>query len=138
MNHSMRTLLVLLGLISSTTLFAQVKVTTQISSDANTGKQLIQATVTGGSGQYSYAWGLNTPGVVPPNTASEFLLAPAQEAEYIVFVKDKQTGASAYATVAVKALATNEKHLIGIPGEDYKVNLRYLNTEAPLAIPSRK
>jgi hypothetical protein len=127
MKYSMRTLLVLAGLISSTTLFAQVKVTTQISSDASTGKQLIQAMVTGGSGQYSYAWGLSTPGVVPPNTASEFLLAPAQEAEYIVFVRDKQTGVSAYTTVVVKTLAVNEKHMLRMPGEG-KLNLGYSAT----------
>ena len=134
----MRTLLVLVGLASSTTLLAQVKVTTEITGDAVTGKQLIQAKVTGGSGNYSYAWGLTTPGAVPPNNASEVLLVPAQEAEYIVFVRDKETGGSAYSTVVVKALAMNEKHLIRMPGEDYKMKLRYSATEALPASPTRK
>ncbi|NEU70063.1 hypothetical protein GK091_24515 [Spirosoma agri] len=125
MKYSMRTLLMLMGLISSTTLLAQVKVTTEVSGDAATGKQLIQAKATGGSGKYSYAWGLTTPGAVPPNDASEVLLVPAQEAEYIVFVRDKETGASAYSTVVVKTLTGNEKHLIRMPGEDYKMNYRY-------------
>ncbi|WP_461102771.1 hypothetical protein [Spirosoma koreense] len=38
----MRTLLVLVGLASSTTLWAQVRITTAISGDAATGNQLIQ------------------------------------------------------------------------------------------------
>ncbi|WP_420148603.1 hypothetical protein [Spirosoma sp.] len=130
MKHSMHTLLILVAVACSTTLFAQVKVTTQITGDATTGKQLIQATVSGGSGQYSYAWGLNSPGVVPPNNASEVLLAPAQDAEYIVFVRDKQTGASAYSTIAVKAPVVNEKHLIRMPGEDYKMKYHYIGTGA--------
>ncbi|AUD05961.1 hypothetical protein CWM47_31415 [Spirosoma pollinicola] len=138
MKHSMRTLLVLMGLISSTTLLAQVKVTTEVSGDAATGKQLIQAKAIGGSGKYSYAWGLTTPGAVPPNNASEVLLVPTQEAEYIVFVRDKETGASAYSTVVVKTLAVNEKHLIRMPGEDYKMNLRYSATGALPASPVRK
>jgi hypothetical protein len=138
MTYSMRTLLVLVGLISSTTLLAQIKVTTEITGDASTGKQLIQATATGGSGKYSYAWGLTTPGAVPPNNASEVLLVPAQEAEYIVFVRDKETGASAYSTVVVKALAVNEKHLIRMPGEDYKMKLRYSATGALPASPTKK
>ena len=123
----MQTLLVLLGLISSTTLLAQVKVTTQINGEPINGKQLIVATVTGGSGNYSYAWGLNSPGVVPPNNASEVLLVPAQDAEYIVFVRDKQTGVSAYSTIVVTGAAVNEKHLISMPGKDYKVNLHYMS-----------
>ncbi|MVM29927.1 hypothetical protein GO755_07780 [Spirosoma sp. HMF4905] len=126
----MHTLLVLVGVACSTTLFAQVKVTTQINGDATTGKQLIQATATGGSGNYSYAWGLNTPGVVPPNNASEVLLVPAQDAEYIVFVRDKQTGVSAYSTILVKAPVVNEKHLLKIPGEDYKMKFQYSATGA--------
>ena len=134
----MRTLLVLVGLISSTTLLAQVKVTTEVTGDAATGKQLIQAKATGGSGNYSYAWGLTTPGAVPPNNASEVLLVPAQEAEYIVFVRDKETGASAYSTVVVKTLAVNEKHLIRMPGEDYKMKFRYSATGALPASPVRK
>jgi hypothetical protein len=129
MKHSMRTLLVLMGLTSSTTLLAQVKVTTEISSDAGTGKQLIQVKATGGSGKYSYAWGLTTPGNVPPNNASEVLLVPSQEAEYIVFVRDKETGASAYSTVVVKTLAVKEQHLLRMPGEDYKLKLRYSATK---------
>lgn len=125
----MRALLVLTGLISSTTLLAQVKVITEVSGDAATGKQLIQAKATGGSGKYSYAWGLTTPGAVPPNSASEVLLVPAQEAEYIVFVRDNETGASAYSTVVVKTLAVNEKHLIRMPNEG-KLRLRYSATGA--------
>ncbi len=132
----MRTLLVLIGLVSSTTLLAQVKVTTEVVGDATSGKQLIQAKAIGGSGKYSYAWGLTTPGAVPPNNASEVLLVPAQEAEYIVFVQDKETGASAYSTVVVKALAVNEKHLIRMPGEDYKVNYHYSNS-ATGALPAQ-
>ncbi|SFD88252.1 hypothetical protein SAMN05216167_10857 [Spirosoma endophyticum] len=138
MKYSMRTLLVLAGLVSSTTLLAQVKVTTEVSGDAATGKQLIQAKATGGSGKYSYAWGLTTPGAVPSNNASEVLLVPSQEAEYIVFVRDKETGASAYSTVVVKTLAVNEKHLIRMPGEDYKMKLRYSATGALPASPARK
>ncbi|GAB3557515.1 hypothetical protein GCM10027577_46740 [Spirosoma fluminis] len=138
MKYSMRALLVIVGLISSTTLFAQVKVTTEISGDATTGKQLIQATVTGGSGHYSYAWGLNTPGAVPSNNASEILLVPAQDAEYIVFVRDKQTGASAYSTIAVKAPVVSEKHLIRMPGEDYKTKFRYMATGALPINPAKK
>lgn len=130
MKHSIHTLLVLAGVVCSTALFAQVKVTTQINGEPTTGKQLIQATVTGGSGNYSYAWGLNTPGVVPPNNASEVLLVPAQDAEYIVFVRDKQTGASAYSTIVVKAPVVNEKHLIRMPGVDYKMTFRYMATGA--------
>lgn len=129
MKHSMRTLLVVMGLISSTTLLAQVRVITEVSGDAVTGKQLIQAKATGGSGKYSYAWGLTTPGAVPPNSASEVLLVPAQEAEYIVFVRDNETGASAYSTVVVKTLAVNEKHLIRMPGEG-GLRLRYSATGA--------
>ena len=129
MKHPMRTLLVLMSLISSTTLLAQVKVTTEVSGDTGTGKQLIQAKATGGSGQYTYAWGLTTPGAVPPNNASEVLLVPSQEAEYIVFVRDKETGASAYSTVAVKTLAVKEQHLLRMPGEDYKLKLRYSATK---------
>lgn len=129
MKHSMRTLLVLTGLISSTTLLAQVKVITEVSGDAATGKQLIQAKATGGSGKYSYAWGLTTPGAVPPNSASDVLLVPAQEAEYIVFVRDNETGASAYSTIVVKTLAVNEKHLIRMPNEG-KLRLRYSATGA--------
>ena len=125
MKYSMRTLLVLMGLINSTTLLAQVKVTTEVSGDAGTGKQLIQVKATGGSGKYSYAWGLTTPGAVPPNNASEFLLVPAQEAEYIVFVRDKETGDSAFSTVVVKKLAVSEQHLIELP----KLRLGYLPTE---------
>lgn len=128
MKHSMRTLLVLVGLISSTTLLAQVKVTIEVSGDASSGKQLMQVKATGGSGKYSYAWGLTTPGSVPPNNASEVLLVPAQEAEYIVFVRDKETGASAYSTVVVKKPVVNEQHFLRMPGEDYKVNLRYSPT----------
>lgn len=134
----MRTLLVLAGLVSSTTLLAQVKVTTEVNGDAATGKQLIQAKATGGSGKYSYAWGLTTPGAVPSNNASEVLLVPAQEAEYIVFVRDKETGASAYSTVVVKTLAVNETHLIRMPGVDYKVNYGYSATGALPASPVRK
>ncbi|MBO0929637.1 hypothetical protein [Fibrella aquatilis] len=134
----MRTLLVLVGLISSTTLLAQVKVTTEVTGDAATGKQLIQANVTGGSGQYSYAWGLTTPGAVPPNNASEVLLVPAQGAEYIVFVRDKETGASAYSTVVVKTLTVKEKHSIRMPGEDYKMKFGYSATEAVPAYPVKK
>jgi hypothetical protein len=130
MKQAMRVLLVLLSLISSTTLFAQVKVVTKASGDPTTGKQLLQATATGGSGKYSYAWGLTTPGAVPPNNASEVLLVPAQEAEYIVFVRDKETGASAYSTIVVKELAVKEKHLIRMPGEDYKTPFRYMATGA--------
>lgn len=126
MKHSMHTFLVSVGIICSTPLFAQIKITTQITGDATTGNQLIQTTVTGGSGQYSYAWGLNSPGVVPPNSASDVLLVPAQDAEYIVFVRDKQSGVSAYSTIAVKAPVVNEKHLIRMPGEDYKVSLQYM------------
>ncbi|ADB41090.1 hypothetical protein Slin_5115 [Spirosoma linguale DSM 74] len=129
MKYSMRTLFILVGLISSTTLLAQIKVTTEVTGDAATGKQLIQAKAIGGSGKYSYAWGLTTPGAVPPNNASEVLLVPAQEAEYIVFVRDKETGASAYSTIVVKALAVNEKHLIRMPGEG-KLMLRYSATGA--------
>ena len=125
MKYSMRTLLILGGLISSTTLLAQVKVTTEVNGDVATGKQLIQAKAIGGSGKYSYAWGLTTPGVVPSNNASEVLLVPAQEAEYIVFVRDKETGASAYSTVVVKTLAVKEQHLLRMPGEDYKLKLHY-------------
>jgi len=125
MKHSMLTLLIVMGCVSSTTLLAQVKVTTEVSSDASSGKQLIQAKATGGSGKYTYAWGLTTPGSVPPNSASEVLLVPNQEAEYIVFVRDNETGASAYSTVAVKAPIVGEQHLLRMPGEDYKVNLRY-------------
>ncbi len=134
----MRTLLVLMGLISSTTLLAQVKVTTEVSGDAASGKQLVQVKATGGSGKYSYAWGLTTPGAVPSNNASEVLLVPAQEAEYIVFVRDKETGASAYSTVVVKTLAVNETHLIRMPGVDYKMNLRYSATGALPVSPVRK
>lgn len=134
----MRTLLVLTGLISSTTLLAQVKVTTEVSGDAATGKQLIQAKATGGSGKYSYAWGLTTPGAVPANNASEVLLVPAQEAEYIVFIRDKETGASAYSTVAIKASVTDEKHIIRIPGKDYKMRLVYSATGALPVSPARK
>ena len=133
----MRTLLVLVGLISSTTLLAQIKVTTEVSGDAATGKQLIQAKATGGSGKYSYAWGLTTSGAVPPNNASEVLLVPAQEAEYIVFVRDKETGASAYSTVEVKTLAVNEKHMIRMPGEDYKVIFHY-SASATGALPAQQ
>jgi hypothetical protein len=115
-------------LINSATLLAQVKVTTEVSGDADTGKQLIQAKASGGSGKYSYAWGLTTPGAVPPNNASEVLLVPAQEAEYIVFVRDRETGASTYSTVVVKTLAVNEKHLIRMPGEGNKLKLRYSAT----------
>lgn len=125
MKYSMRTLLILMGLLSSTTLLAQVKVTTEVSGDAASGRQLIQVKATGGSGKYSYAWGMTTPGAVPPNNASEVLLVPAQEAEYIVFVRDNQTGASAYSTVVVKKPVVNEQHFLRMPGEDYKVNLRY-------------
>lgn len=128
MKYSMRTLLILMGLVSSTSLLAQVKVTTEVSGVASTGKQLIQVKATGGSGKYSYAWGLTTPGAVPPNNASEVLLVPAQEAEYIVFVRDKETGAIAYSTVVVKTVAVNEKHLIRMPGEDYKMIFRYSAT----------
>ena len=138
MKHSMRTLLVLMSLISSTTLLAQVKVTTEVSGDAASGKQLIQAKATGGSGKYSYAWGLTTPGAVPSNNASEVLLVPAQEAEYIVFVRDKETGTSAYSTVVVKTLAVNETHLIRMPGVDYKMKLGYSATGALPASPVRK
>ncbi len=138
MKYTMRTLLVLMGLVSSTTLLAQVKVTTEVSGDAATGKQLIQAKAIGGSGKYSYAWGLTTPGAVPPNNASEVLLVPAQEAEYIVFVRDKETGASAYSTVVVKTLAVTEKHLIRMPGVDYKMKLGYSATGALPASPVRK
>jgi hypothetical protein len=127
-----------MGLISSTTLLAQIKVTTEVCGDAATGKQLIQAKATGGSGKYSYAWGLTTPGAVPPNNASEVLLVPAQEAEYIVFVSDKETGASAYSTVVVAALAVNEKHLIRMPNEDNKLKLRYSATGAMPANPAKK
>lgn len=138
MKYSMRTLLVLVGLISSTTLLAQIKVTTETTGDATTGKQLIQAKVTGGSGKYSYAWGLTTPGAVPPNNASEVLLVPAQEAEYIVFVKDKETGDSAYSTVVVKKPVVSEQHFLRMPGVDYKVNYHYSGTGAPPANPVRK
>ena len=138
MKYSMRTLLVLMGLISSTTLLAQIRVTTEVSGDAATGKQLIQAKATGGSGKYSYAWGLTTSGAVPPNNASEVLLVPAQEAEYIVFVRDKETGAITYSTVEVKTLAANEKHLIRMPGVDYKMKLGYSATGALPASPVRK
>ena len=138
MKYTMRTLLVLMGLVSSTTLLAQVKVITEVSGDAATGKQLIQAKVIGGSGKYSYAWGLNTPGAVPPNNASEALLVPSQEAEYIVFVRDKETGVSAYSMVVVKALAVNEKYLIRMPGEDYKMKFRYSATGAFPDSPVRK
>jgi hypothetical protein len=127
-----------MGLISSTTLLAQIKVTTEVSGDAATGKQLIQAKATGGSGKYSYAWGLTAPGAVPPNNASEVLLVPAQEAEYIVFVRDKETGASAYSTIIVETLAVNEKHLIRMPGEGNKLKLRYSATGAMPASPSKK
>ncbi|MCC5612654.1 hypothetical protein LC612_39680 [Nostoc sp. CHAB 5834] len=133
----MRTFLILVGLASSTTLLAQVKVTTEVSGDAATGKQLIQAKATGGSGKYSYAWGLTTPGAVPPNNASEVLLVPAQEAEYIVFVRDNETGASAYSTVLVKTLAVNEKHLIRMPNEG-KLRLGYSATGALPASPAKK
>jgi hypothetical protein len=125
MKHAMHILLTLVGLMSSTTLLAQVKVTTEIISDASADKQLIQAKATGGSGKYSFAWGLTIPGAVPPNNASEVLLVPAQEAEYIVFVRDKETGASAYSTVIVKAPIMSEEHLLRMPGKDYKMNLRY-------------
>ena len=138
MKHSMRTLLVFMSLISSITLFAQIKVTTEISGDATTGKQLIQATVRDGSGNYSYAWGLNSPGVVPPNSASEILLVPAQDAEYIVFVRDKKTGDIAYSSIVVKAPLVSEKHLIRMPGEDYKMNLRYSATGALPASPAKR
>ncbi len=138
MKPIMRTLAVLVSLASSTNLFAQLQVTTQLGGDATTGKQLLQATVKGGSGNYSYAWGLTTPGVVPENSASEVLLVPAQEAEYIVFVRDKETGASAYSTVVVKTLAVTEKHLIRMPGEDYKMKLRYSATGALPTSPARK
>ena len=138
MKYTTRTLLILMGLVSSTTLLAQVKVTTEVSGDAATGKQLIQAKATGGSGKYSYAWGLTTPGAVPPNSASEVLLVPAQAAEYIVFVRDKETGASAYSTVVVKTLAVNEKHLIRMPGEGNKLKLRYSATGALPASPAKK
>lgn len=125
----MRTLLILMGLISSTTLLAQVKVTTEVSGDASSGKQLIQVKATGGSGKYSYAWGMTTPGTVPPNNASEVLLVPAQEAEYIVFVRDKETGASAYSTVVVKQSVVSEQHFLRMPGKDYKVNYHYSPTK---------
>ncbi len=138
MKYTMRTLLVLMGLVSSTALLAQVKVTTEVSGDATTGKQLIQAKAIGGSGRYSYAWGLTTPGSVPPNNASEVLLVPAQEAEYIVFVRDQQTGATAYSTIVVKTVAVNQKHLIRMPGEDYKMNYRYSATGALPANPTKK
>lgn len=138
MKYAMRTLLVLAGIMSSTTLFAQVQVTTEIVSNASVGKQLIQAKATGGSGKYSYAWGLTTPGTVPSNNASEVLLVPAQEAEYIVFVRDQETGASAYSTVVVKALAPAEKHVIGIPGKDYKVKFGYSATGVSPVSPARK
>jgi hypothetical protein len=137
MKYSMRTFLILVGLASSTTLLAQVKVTTEVSGDAATGKQLIQAKATGGSGQYSYAWGLTTPGAVPANNASEVLLVPAQGAEYIVFVRDKKTGASAYSTVVVETLAVNEEHLIRMPSEG-KLRLRYSATGALPASPAKK
>lgn len=136
MKHPMLTLLIAMGCISSTTLLAQIKVTTEVSNDASTGKQLIQAKAIGGSGKYSYAWGLTMPGSVPPNNASEVLLVPAQETEYIVFVRDKETGASAYSTVVVKAPVVSEQHLLRMPGEDYKVNLRYSGT-VPVS-PTRK
>ncbi|WP_155296325.1 hypothetical protein [Spirosoma rigui] len=138
MKNTIRTLLILGGLSSSTTLLAQVNVTTEVSGDASTGKQLIQAKVTGGSGQYSYAWGLTTPGAVPPNSASDVLLVPTQEAEYIVFVRDKQTGASAFSTIVVKTGAVNEKHLIRMPGEGNKLKLRYSATGALPADPAKK
>ncbi|WP_461150599.1 hypothetical protein [Spirosoma pulveris] len=137
MNYSVRTFLILVGLASSTTLLAQVKITTEITGDATTGNQLIQAKATGGSGKYSYAWGLTTPGAVPPNSASEVLLVPSQEAEYIVFVRDRETGASAYSTVVVKALTMKEKHLIRMPGEDYKLILNYSGS-ATGALPAQR
>lgn len=138
MKYSMRTLLVLGGLVSSTTLLAQIKVTTEVSGDATTGKQLIQAKAIGGSGKYNYAWGLTTPGAVPQNNASDVLLVPAQEAEYIVFVRDRETGASAYSTIVVKALAVTEKNLIRMPGEDYKMKLRYSAAGTLPPTPTRK
>ena len=138
MKYSMRTLLVLVGLVSSTTLLAQVKVTAEVFGDAASGKQLIQAKAIGGSGKYSYAWGITTPGTVPANNASEVLLVSAQEAEYIVFVRDKETGTSAYSTVVVKTLTVKEKHLIRMPGEDYKMNFGYPATGAFPASPVKK
>lgn len=138
MKQSMRTLAVLVSLASSTNLFAQLKVTTQIGGDATTGKQLIQATVKGGSGNYSYAWGLTTPGVVPENSASEVLLVPAQAAEYIIFVRDRKTGDTAYSTVVVEAFVTEEKHLIRMPGQDYKMKLGYSATGALPANSTKK
>ncbi|GAB3764769.1 hypothetical protein GCM10028817_46050 [Spirosoma pomorum] len=131
-------LLILVSLVSSTTLFAQVKVTTEVGGDASSGKQLIQAKAIGGSGNYSYAWGRTTPGAVPPNNASEVLLVPAQDAEYIVFVRDKETGVSAYSTVVVKAPIVSEQHLLRMPGEGNKLKLRYSATGALPASPTRK
>lgn len=130
MKQSMRTLLILAGLVNCTAVFAQLKVSTKTGGDATTGKQIIQATVTGGSGQYTYAWGIVTPGLVPENSSVDALLVPTQDAEYIVFVRDKKTGATAYSSAFVKTEVDKEAHFLRLPGEGNGSKYRYFPTGA--------
>ncbi|WP_461137777.1 hypothetical protein [Spirosoma pomorum] len=61
-----------------------------------------------------------------------------QDAEYIVFVRDRKTGDTAYSTIVVKAPVDKERHLIRMPGGDYKMKFCYMATGALPANPSRK
>jgi endoglucanase Acf2 len=105
-------------LLSSTSLFAQLEIKTDVKTDAITGTQTIQANVKGGSGEYTYAWGIKGAGLVPENSSSSTLmvLAPVEKSQYSIFVRDVKTGSIAYSTADVDAVAEKIADIVQMPG----------------------
>ena len=105
-------------LLSYTSLRAQLKVKTNVTTDAVTGTQTIQAYAEGGSGDYTYAWGINGSGVVPQNNSSStiLVLAPVEKSQYSIFVRDVKTGTIAYSTADVNAVAEKIADIVSMPG----------------------
>ncbi len=114
-------------LLSCTSLFAQLKVKTNVITDATTGNQTIQASVEGGSGDYTFAWGVNGAGIVPQNSSSPILqvLPPVEKSQYSIFVRDVKTGSIAYSTADVDAAAEKVADIVPMPGMGNGSKYRY-------------